>query len=57
MIFDKAEHKDILLQMMIKATWPGHLLDIGVELRKAIENGVIKSPDRVNADNSKTIEE
>ena len=41
MTFDKQEHKDVVLQLLANATFPGHLLDLVVEVRDAVQSASV----------------
>lgn len=41
MTIDKPEHQQFLLEMMKVATYPGHLLELAVEVKRSIETAEI----------------
>jgi len=42
MILDKKDHQQFLLEMMKQVNFPGSLLDLAYEIKKAIESAEIK---------------
>lgn len=44
MTFDKAEHREYLLQIFQQINIPGALLDEFVALKRAVINGSVKTP-------------
>ena len=42
MIVDKQEHKDFLLELMKTAQYPGHVLELAVEVKKALEQSRVE---------------
>lgn len=41
MIFDKQEHKDALIALLNQATFPGHLLELALELKQTVAAGQV----------------
>lgn len=41
MTFDKQEHKDAIAALLNQASFPGHLLEQAIELKKAVADGVV----------------
>lgn len=44
MTFDKPEHKEIAQQLVARATYPGHLLELALEFKKAVDAAEIARP-------------
>lgn len=42
MTFDKLEHKKFVLEVMAQVQYPGQLIDLAYEVKKAIESAEIK---------------
>lgn len=42
MIIDKQEHKALLLEVFKQVQFPGHILDLAYEVKKAIESAEVK---------------
>ncbi|MEZ2417658.1 hypothetical protein [Luteibacter sp. RCC_6_2] len=41
MTFDKPEHQDIVAQLIQHASFPGHVIELAVELKAAVTNANI----------------
>lgn len=54
MTFDKQEHKDICLQCINQTSFPGHLLDIAYELKKAVESAEVRQDSGENGTDKKS---
>lgn len=46
MTFDSEDHKTIIVELVKRAQFPGHLLDIAVELRDAVVSGDVVEPEK-----------
>lgn len=42
MTFDKPQHKQLILDLLDKAQFPGHAVELVFELRKAISEGSVQ---------------
>jgi hypothetical protein len=38
MTFDKPEHKELIKQVLNVATYPGHMMELVAEVKKAVED-------------------
>jgi len=45
MIFDKEEHKKIILALINSSSFPGNILETILELKEAVSNGKIRETD------------
>lgn len=43
MTFDKQEHKDLVAALIEQANFPGKLIEIAAELKKAVAEGIVKT--------------
>ena len=48
MQFDKPEHKQIVAELIRNANFPGAIVEMAVELKKAVETGTVGEPQRAD---------
>jgi hypothetical protein len=41
MLIDKLDHQKLLLEMLVRSNYPGHMIELAVELKAAVQNAEI----------------
>lgn len=49
MIFDKIEHQKLIAELLNAATYPGHMVELVVEVKCAVANASIKEESPIPA--------
>ena len=49
MIFDKVEHQQIVSELIRNANFPGAIVEMAVELKKAVAEATVASPSHSDA--------